>query len=70
MITCAIHLNKKESPVDTKDDTGLIVVPNKAVEVVRSDEEIAKAIMAAGTDFGKIHKNHHRDHFILRNNGK
>jgi hypothetical protein len=53
-----------------KDDTGLIVVPDTAVIVVRSDEEIAKAVMAAGPSFGKIHKNHHRDHFILRNNGK
>ena len=49
-----------------KSDTGLIVVPDTAVVVVRSDEEIAKAIMAAGPDFGKVQKQHHRDHFILR----
>lgn len=53
-----------------KDDTGLIVVPDTAVIVVRSDEEIAKAIMAAGPTFGKIQKQHHRDHFILRNSRK
>lgn len=53
-----------------KNDTGLIVVPDTAVVIVRSDEEIAKAVMAAGPAFGKIHKQHHRDHFILRKNGK
>jgi len=56
--------------VADKDDTGLIVVPDTAVIVVRSDEEVAKAIMAAGPTFGKIHKNHHRDHYILRNSSK
>ena len=53
--------------METKDDTGLIVVPDTAIIVVRSDEEIAKAVMAAGPAFGKIHKQHHLDHFILRN---
>ncbi len=56
--------------MDTKDDTGLIVVPDTAIIVVRSDEEVAKAVMAAGPAFGKIHKQHHSDHFILRNSGK
>ena len=56
--------------METKDDTGLIVVPDTAIIVVRSDEEVAKAVMAAGPAFGKIHKQHHNDHFILRNSGK
>jgi len=34
----------------------VIVVPDKAVIVVRTDAEVATAIMAAGPDFGKIHK--------------
>ena len=34
----------------------VIVVPDKVVVVVRSDAEVAAAIMAAGPDFGKIHK--------------
>ena len=34
----------------------VIVVPDKAIVVVRSDAEVAAAIMAAGTEFGKIHK--------------
>lgn len=51
----------------TKDSGKILVIPKAAVVVVRSDEEVAKAIMAAGPDFGKIHKNHFNDHFILRN---
>lgn len=50
-----------------QSDANLIIVPEKAVVIVRSDEEIAKAVMAAGPDFAKIHKNHHRDHYIIRN---
>jgi len=53
--------------VDEKSNENLIIVPEKAVIIVRSDEEVAKAVMAAGPAFGKIHKNHHRDHFIHRN---
>jgi hypothetical protein len=33
-----------------------IIVPDKAVIMVRTDAEVAAAIMAAGPEFGKIHK--------------
>ena len=51
----------------TKDSGKILVVPDTAIVIVRSDEEIAKAVMSAGPAFGKIHKQHYRDHFILRN---
>jgi hypothetical protein len=59
--------NYKETVVKEQSDANIIVVPEKAVIIVRSDKEIAQAVMAAGPDFAKIHKQHRRDHFILRN---
>lgn len=43
-------------------DTG-IVVPDKAIVVVRSADQIAKAIMEAGPEFGKINKGAAKDLF-------
>jgi hypothetical protein len=42
----------------------VIIVPDKAVMVVRTDAEVAAAIMAAGPEFGKIHKSAKGDFFF------
>ena len=42
----------------------VIIVPDKAVMVVRTDEEVAAAIMAAGPEFGKIHKSAKGEFFL------
>jgi hypothetical protein len=42
------------------------VVEPKPIIIVRSKEQLARAIVEAGPDFAKIHKGHFRDPFIRR----
>ena len=49
----------------------LIITPHEVeteesetIVVIRTPEQFAKAVMAAGAEFGKMHKNHHNDPFI------
>jgi len=49
--------------VKTKDDTSIIIIPERKIEVIRTPEEFAKAVMESGSEFGKIHKPHHLDPF-------
>ena len=52
----------------------IILTPNmiekpdveETIIVVRTPEQFARAVMAAGEEFGKIHKNPHNDPFIIR----
>ncbi len=46
----------------------VIVVPDKAIIVVRTDVEVAAAVMAAGPEFGKIHKSAKGDFFATFRN--
>ena len=48
----------------TKDDTNIIVIPEReAIVVVRTPEQFAAEVMKI-QDCGKIHKPHHLDPFI------
>ena len=51
------RLRYPERHRNMSDKDRVIIVPtDMAVVVVRTDAQVAAAIMAAGPDFGKIHK--------------
>lgn len=48
----------------SEKDTSIIIVPETKIEVIRTPEEFAKAVMESGTDFGKVQKPRFNDHFV------
>jgi hypothetical protein len=62
---------------DTKDKGTIIVptdeaiiVPERAIVVIRTPEEFAKAVMKADPSFAKIHKSAANDYFISFQGGR